>query len=250
MAIINISAFAAMIAMNAYANIGRFGGASTGEISEAYRNLFTPAGWTFAIWGAIYLLLLIFTVSAFFKTDSKEVARMAGPWFMISCMFNILWLMTWHSKLIWLSMIMMLGLLISLVVMNMRIYGINSLATAGLRLYIGWISVATLANLCVTLVSFGMDGMGEASQGLTVALLIIAAAVMSIAVLLSRSWIYGAAGTWAIAGIVYRHMSPVLLRGEYPVVATTAMICGIVLAAVTLLTAFRLKPTIPMSLRV
>jgi hypothetical protein len=42
-----------MIVLNVLANALPLGGRTTGEISDAYPNLFAPAGYTFAIWGLI-----------------------------------------------------------------------------------------------------------------------------------------------------------------------------------------------------
>ena len=49
--------FLAMVLVNALANILPINGRQTGEVSDAYGNLFAPAGITFAIWGVIYFLL-------------------------------------------------------------------------------------------------------------------------------------------------------------------------------------------------
>ena len=49
--------FAAMITVNALANILPINGLGTGDVSDSYPNLFAPAGLTFAIWGVIYVLL-------------------------------------------------------------------------------------------------------------------------------------------------------------------------------------------------
>ena len=46
-----------MIVTNYLANALPLNGRSTGDISDAYPSLFTPAGITFSIWGVIYLLL-------------------------------------------------------------------------------------------------------------------------------------------------------------------------------------------------
>src|SRR5690606_21511929 len=41
------------------------GGVQTGEVSDIYANLFAPTGFTFSIWGVIYLLLAGFMLRAF-----------------------------------------------------------------------------------------------------------------------------------------------------------------------------------------
>ena len=51
--------YIAMVAVNYLANALPLNGRRTGEVSDAYPSLFTPAGLTFSIWGVIYLLLAL-----------------------------------------------------------------------------------------------------------------------------------------------------------------------------------------------
>lgn len=74
----NTAAFAAVLAVNALANLLPIGGKTTGEISEQYANLFTPAGYTFAIWGLIYLLLGIFVVYGWGLVGDKAPGTVLG----------------------------------------------------------------------------------------------------------------------------------------------------------------------------
>ena len=57
-----IAAFLLVIVVNGMANGVPLGGRTTGEISAAYPTLFTPAGFTFGIWGLIYTLLTCFVI--------------------------------------------------------------------------------------------------------------------------------------------------------------------------------------------
>lgn len=61
--------FLVMVAINALANILPINGQTTGGVSDSYKNLFAPAGITFAIWGLIYLALAAYTIyqTGFFK---------------------------------------------------------------------------------------------------------------------------------------------------------------------------------------
>jgi hypothetical protein len=51
-----------MVGMNALATTLPLNGQSTNEISDRYDTLFAPIGFTFSIWGVIYLLLGVYTV--------------------------------------------------------------------------------------------------------------------------------------------------------------------------------------------
>ena len=57
--IITSLSYALMIVTNISANLIPINGVRTSEISDSYENLFTPAGFTFSIWGLIYFLLAL-----------------------------------------------------------------------------------------------------------------------------------------------------------------------------------------------
>ena len=67
-----IIGFLAMIYVNYLANALPIGGVTPGEASDAYANLFTPAGITFSIWGLIYLLLGAYVIFQFFYPKNKQ----------------------------------------------------------------------------------------------------------------------------------------------------------------------------------
>ena len=50
------------IFVNFLANYLPINGLNSGEVSDFYQNPFTPAGFTFSIWGLIYTLLIIFII--------------------------------------------------------------------------------------------------------------------------------------------------------------------------------------------
>ncbi len=56
----NLIALLVVIGVNVMANTATLNGLTTGDISNRYPNLFTPANVTFSIWSVIYLGLLGF----------------------------------------------------------------------------------------------------------------------------------------------------------------------------------------------
>ena len=162
--VLNIAAFVIMVAVNALANTLPLNGLSTGAISDAFPSLVTPAGYVFSIWGVIYLLLGAFVVYQALPAhwDNPRLVRV-GYLFALSCALNVLWLFTWHYLLIPLSLPVMLGLLGTLIVIYERL-GIGQRRvprgeTFAVRLafsvYLGWITVATVANVSVFLLERG-----------------------------------------------------------------------------------------------
>lgn len=217
---INAIAFSAMIALNGIANYAKLGGNSTGGVSDAYANIFTPAPWTFAIWGMIYALLLIYIFAPFIKPDgyTARLSDTLGLWFAISCILNMVWLLTWHYNHITASWITMLALLGTLVIMFVKFTypGSNSLlqaekgltwGSAGLTIYLAWICIATVANTMVLLVSLGADGYGMLIKALSVIVLIAVAFIIAMTTVMSENWLFGLAAVWAYVGVLQKQIS-------------------------------------------
>ncbi|MFN7791589.1 MAG: tryptophan-rich sensory protein, partial [Cyclobacteriaceae bacterium] len=109
----NIVALAAVLTVNALANILPINGMNTGQISNLYPSLFTPAGFTFSIWSIIYLLLIAFAVGQFVIKD-KPYFKELSLWFLLSCLANASWILVWHYLFTAASVVFMLILLYSL----------------------------------------------------------------------------------------------------------------------------------------
>lgn len=243
---INAGAFTAMIAVNALANLLPIGGKTTGQISETYPNLFTPAPITFAIWGMIYLLMLLFTIYQFGITDhdnqSSKVRERIGYWFTISCVLNIMWIFFWHFQLIGLSTICIALLLLSLLMIVKRLQSMNStgflqriMTNTGFSLYYGWIIAATIANISVFLTKAGWNGWGISADFWTVVVLLVGAVIVGAVAIFGRDWIAPLAVMWAYCGILIRHISPVYYGGTHPYVIVAGFVCeAVVLAAIVL----------------
>lgn len=127
LAVLNLTGFVGTVVVNALANILPINNITTGEVSDIYQNLFTPAGLTFSIWGLIYVLLGIFAVYQILPSTRRdpqkaEFIRSIGPWFFISSLANIGWIFAWHHQNIGLSLILMLVLLGSLLAIYLRLH--------------------------------------------------------------------------------------------------------------------------------
>ena len=157
---INLLFFAGMVVMNYLANALPLNGKTTGELSDNLPNLFTPAGLTFSVWGVIYLLLAIFCILQF-TSHAKEIAINAGWIFVLSCVFNAAWILAWHYEKLPLSLLIMIGLLASLIFLNIQIKDLpHGLVKAAFGIYLGWICIATIANVTAVLVSIDWNGFG------------------------------------------------------------------------------------------
>ncbi len=170
--VLNIIGYLLMVGMNYLAVSLPLNGKTTGELSDKYANLFVPAGATFSIWGVIYLLLLIFTVyqaSTLFNSKPSRVNSIVsqiGVWYFVSSFCNVAWIFAWHYEVLPLSVVIMLGILLSLLFVNAAIRSISVHLTkkeafftkAPFGVYLGWICVATIANVTAFLTALGWNG--------------------------------------------------------------------------------------------
>lgn len=227
---LNGIAFAALLIVNALANLLPIGGIKTGQVSDKFPTLFTPAPVTFAIWGIIYLLLagfIVFQAGAFDHRRSETLVRKTGVLFIVSCLINILWLLSWHYLRLGLSVIWIFSLLLTLLSLsaNMKDAGEGfweKLFTRGaFSLYFGWITVASISNVSTWLASIEWNGFGQSEAFWTIAVLILGALIACIATLRRPDWVYALPVLWGYTGILIRHIGKSGYAGAYPGVIVT-----------------------------
>jgi hypothetical protein len=247
----NIIFFLIAITVNVLANAVKINGKGTGELSDAIPNLFVPSGITFAVWGVIYLLLLVFTVyqaRGLFRSDEAgtAVVKTIGALFIISCIANAAWIFAWHYLQILLSLVIMLVLLVVLITMYLRL-GIGKARVGVLEklcvhvpfsVYLAWISVATIANVTALLVTLGWNGFGL-SEAFWAVFMIVIAALLALAGLLVRGDIaFSLVFAWAFFGIYLKRMGTGPL--SVPEVAFSALVALCVVLAGVLVAGIRL----------
>jgi hypothetical protein len=220
LAIVNLFGFAGTIAMNGLANGLPLNGKTTGELSDQYPNLFVPAGFTFSIWGAIYLLLgafVIFQSIRAFRADThrSEFIEAIGPFFLISCMANMCWIFAWHYELVLLSVMLIFILLGSLlkIYFSLRIgtstlsYSEKYFVHIPFSVYLGWITVAAIANITAWLVSVEWNRFGLSEQFWT-AVMIATGTLISLLMLIRKKDIaFNLVFIWALFGIAMKRFS-------------------------------------------
>jgi hypothetical protein len=230
---INILFFAVMIVMNYLANAIPLNGKTTGALSDSFPNLFVPAGITFSIWGVIYLLLLAFCVAQFTSSGQTVVSRI-GWLFAVSCIFNALWIVTWHYGRLPLSVIVMLGLLVSLIWINIIVKDLPvGLIKAAFGIYLGWICIATIANVTALLVNYNWSGFGLSEETWTVIMILAGALITALTLWRLDNPFIGLSVVWAFAGIMIKR------QADYRTIFIVAAVAIAVVALMLLLTFFR-----------
>jgi hypothetical protein len=214
------------ITINILANALPINGQNTGDISDMFQVFFVPAGYVFSIWGLIYIGLLAFAVYQALPTQRENPRlRKIGYWFALSCLANSIWIFMWHYNLFPLSLLVMLVLLAALLVIYLRLdIGRTRVSTVErwcvnipFSVYLGWITVATVANVTDVLYDLGWNGFGIAPETWAVIMLIIAAGLGVAMAVTRRDVAYLLVLVWAFAGIGVK-------QAAVPLVATTAWI--------------------------
>lgn len=228
----NLLAVIATIFVNILANALPLNGLNTGEISDRFQVFFVPAGYVFSIWGLIYLGLIAFGIYQFLPSQ-RENPRLQriGYLFVFSCLANIAWLFLWHYEIFTLTLVAMLTLLLLLIAIYLRLgIGRSQVSTREkwyvqipFSIYLGWITVATIANVTSLLYYLNWSGWGISPEIWTV-IMLLAGVVITGAMRITRNEVaYLLVIIWAYVGIFVKHSGN-------PVVASSALIgTGLVL---------------------
>ncbi|MCT4543073.1 MAG: tryptophan-rich sensory protein [Vallitalea sp.] len=211
--ILNVIGYAIMIIVNILAVALPLNGKTTGEISDTINSLFTPAPYTFMIWGLIYLLLLGFVIYSLRSNQTQNnTIDSISVLFFISSILNALWLFAWHYEKLCLSLIIMILLLITLIKIYNRINNNSSsdkndsiFIKIPFSIYLAWISIATIANVSVVLKATGWNGLGLSETTWTVIVLIFALVLSLYISIKNKDLPYLLTVTWALVGILIRH---------------------------------------------
>ena len=219
LSIINLAGFLGTVVVNGLATSLPINNKTTGELSDQYPNLFVPAGLTFSIWGLIYILLAIFTIYSVIIAIKKDAAgsfiNKIGLLFFLSCIANMAWIFAWHYEIVPLSLVIMLLLLGFLIAIYMRL-GVGKKGPAKkeqylvhlpFSVYLGWITIATIANITALLVDVNWNRFGLSEQFWAVVVIVVAIAI-TLSILFRRQDIYySLVVDWALLGILIKRLA-------------------------------------------
>jgi hypothetical protein len=229
---------------NFLANTLPLNGLNTGEISDRFKVYFVPAGYVFAVWGVIYVGLIAYAVFQALPSQ-RENPRLRRTGYLVAAsgLANIAWLFLWHYELFPPTLIAMFALLFLLIAVYLRL-GVGRSAVGAaetwatrvpISVYLGWITVAAVANVTDVLYFLHWDGFGLSPEAW---MLIVLGAVVLVSGLVSltrRDVAFNLVILWALAGIAVKHSGAAL-------VFTAALAAAVVVAAVLLLSLPRRKP--------
>lgn len=228
---INLITLLITLVANGLANALPLNNRTTGEISDSFPVLFTPAGYVFAIWGVIYLGLIAFGIYQALPAQREDPRlKRIGPWFAVANLFNAAWIFLWHYGFFTLTVLVMLGLLTSLLIifkrLNLSVKPAttmeNWLMHVPFSIYLGWISVATIANVSVALYNLGFTGGPISQEAWTVVVILVALALGIFMTWQQRQVAYSLVLIWATIGIVVR-------QADSTVVMATSILAAAIL---------------------
>jgi benzodiazapine receptor len=237
---INVFLFLAVVVVNALANILPINGMTTGDIANRIDVLFTPAGYVFSIWSVIYILLAAWLVIQF-KHRDDEIYTSVNPWFALSCLLNIAWILCWHYGYFALSVVIMVSLLATLIVIYTRTkkQNPNLINILPFSIYLGWISVATIANISYLLVDIGWDGLGIDAEIWTIIMMFVATILARVFLFREQDIYYVLVFIWALIGIGVANLT------DHVQVAQIAFVLSVILIYHVVRTIFQQRKKAP-----
>lgn len=234
LALLNSFSVILMIIVSYFANAMGINNNTIGSLSRQYENLFTPADYAFSIWALIYLSLIayvFFQLKRAYK-DSVETnfIEETGPWFAVANFANAAWVMVWLYEYTFLSVILMLVILFSLIriIINTRMelwdapLKIIAFVWWPICLYAGWISLATIANIAAYLAKIGWDGWFLTEIQWTLLMIFIAVVINMLMIYKRNMREFALVGVWGLIAIFVRH------SGENELIANVALAGAIV----------------------
>jgi hypothetical protein len=233
----NVLAALLTIVFNGLANALPLNGQTTGEISDRFQVYFTPAGYVFAIWGLIYIGIIVFAVYQA-RPSQRENRRLQALsyWFVLASAANIAWLFLWHYEQFPLTLVAMLVLLAALIMSYQRLrIGQVNVSTAEkwsvhvpFSIYLGWITVATIANVTILLDYLNWNGFGLSAEYWLAIVLIAALLITSIISFFRNDTAFTLVIVWAFIGIAVKNAGQPFV----PTMAWIAVAMACVLTAV------------------
>lgn len=201
------------LTVNILASALPLNGQNTGEISDRFQVYFVPAGYVFAIWGVIYIGWIAFIIFQL-QPSQKESPRLRrlGYLFALSNIANAAWLFAWHYNLFGVSVLIMLALLTLLIASYLMLDVNRSSVSRAERwsvdvpfgIYLGWITVATVANVTDWLYLVEWNGFGIPASTWAVIMIAVASLVGLAMGITRRDAAYLLVLVWSFVGIAVK----------------------------------------------
>jgi len=224
--VLTLAAVLGAIAVNGYSNVNPPGGMNVGEMSNTVFAdvLLTPASWAFTIWALIYIALIAFGVYQLFPAQRNNPKLAPHSYFLVlASLAQCLWIYLFLDRQFVLALLAMLEILVLLLAFYLRI---NHRPWTGTRqpaiprkerwlihrpisLYLGWISIATVLNVALTLFSQDWEGWGLPPVLWTVLMMGVAAELGLLMLLRRKDGTFATVVVWALVWIAIGNLSQI-----------------------------------------
>jgi len=190
------------------------------QLSEKYQTIITPAGLAFAIWGIIFIFQGVFAVLQMLSgyRSNALVQNGVSYWYFVACMFQSAWTIAFGYEVIWLSVVMMGGILASLVYIVIRQSAIESDPSATIKefwifkfpfsVHCGWIAAAFGVNFNVLIVASGYQVGDQETWAYVASGYVFVAAFFALVYLSPPDFTIPSVLVWATMGIVMELKEP------------------------------------------
>lgn len=222
------------IVVNMLAVLLPLNGKSTASISDQFQVYFVPANYVFSIWSLIYLGLIGFTIYQFvLKPAEYKIVKEIAPAVILTGVFNSIWLFMWHYEYFAWTLPLMIALLVSLIFIVVKLQKVKEsdkprffdlLIKLPFSIYIGWITVATVANATDVLYLLQFNGFGLQPQLWAAIMMLIAGALGLIGIKKNGDFAYAAVIVWAVTGIGVKFSNEFIITTAAIVVACFLLI--------------------------
>jgi len=239
---VNLIFLVVTLVINTLGAMGLINGLTQREISDMYVTLITPSPATFTIWSVIYSLLLISMIAMIIKKDDPYYQRAVDQisnLFRISCILNIAWIIAFSLVLVEVSVLFILGFVITLALICMKLLEIREgkrwLLPASFGLYGGWLFIATVVNTAAALVKLNWTGFGLTQETWGSIMLVVAILLLIGVVLKIRNAVFPLPIAWAYFGINQILNSPTGFDGEFATLEIVSLIGMAVLLIISVI---------------
>jgi len=220
------------------------GGKLTATISDSNPTLVTPAGYVFSIWGIIYILLGAFVIyQALPSRNNRGFTERIGWLFVLSSIINVVWIFFWQFEYLAVSVVLIFLLLATLIAIYVRLgvgkskVGLDDRLAVHLpfSVYLGWITVASIANVATALVSLNWDGAGITAEIWAIFVVAVALVITALMLITRRDIAYSLVIIWALVGIAAKqsgNQTIVMLAEISTVIVAVMLLATIIIAKV------------------
>ncbi len=192
-----VIAFLIMIAIN------YLSGSNIGNIAEDKQAMIQPAGFAFAIWGLIYVLILAWLIKLLMiRSHNKKIVSRLKYLPIINFLLNSAWIIVYTQQWFLVSVIVILALLYNIARMYVILSDYRGYNRLPFSIYFGWTTVATIVNIFSLALNnhiqtiFGLDELSWTMIAL------ILATIIGIFIAISfKDWLYPLVLIWPFYGI-------------------------------------------------